>query len=157
MWIALTLTVAVASGCGEPGQVKVYPVKRKITFDGKAMVGGGAISFVPTAGQSGKTAGGEIKSDGTYELRTYKDGDGSMTGEFRVVISQVVAKEPPKTNDGEAPAAATSAVSEADHIPAIYSDHQNSPLTTKVEPKPANVIDFDLQRSAGPPPQTGAG
>jgi hypothetical protein len=153
---AAAFLASAALGCGESGRVRVYPVKGKISFEGRPMAGGGSISLVPLASQAGKTAGGVINEDGTYELMTYKAGDGSMTGEFRVVITQAGEKEPPRTKDGEAPAAATSTVAEADRIPAIYSDSQNSPLKATVEAK-AQEINFDLQRSAAPPPIIGAG
>ena len=82
------------------------------------MKGGGSISFVPLGDQAGKTAGGEIKEDGTYELMTNKPGDGSMTGEFRVVIIQVTEREPePHQGRREGAAKVLSLVGEADRIP----------------------------------------
>src|SRR5262245_48527234 len=33
-------------GCGPAGQVKTYPVKGTVKFEGKPMVGGGAISLI---------------------------------------------------------------------------------------------------------------
>lgn len=100
--------------------------------------------------QSGKTAGGEIQPDGSYYLTTYADGDGSIPGEFRVVVSQVVQAEPEAApdSDGEAeptPVAGT-LVAKADRIPLVYADHQNSPLTTQVEENELNELDFDLTR-----------
>ena len=133
-------------GCGASGNVKVYPVKGAVTFNGKPMVGGGSISFMPLTNQRGKTAGGEIKPDGTYEMMTYKPGDGSMTGEFRVVINQVVYKEPERRGDGEGKSSGPIAVvPEAERIPPIYSDSLQSPLTAKIEAK-SNEIDLDLKR-----------
>jgi len=141
------LFVAVfAAGCGSSDNVAVYPVKGKITFNGKPMVGTGAISLIPTGKQAGAAAGGEIKEDGTYELTTYKPGDGSMPGEFRVVIHQVVFQEGANTEDGAAPgsSAVPPPVPEADRIPEIFSNPTNSPLTMKVEAKP-NEINLDLK------------
>lgn len=132
-------------GCGPAGQVKTYPVKGVVKFDGKPMVGGGAISLVPVTDQSGKTAGGTIQPGGTYVLGTYKENDGSMAGEFRVVIYQETVKEEKATPDGAAPTVRASAdVPMADRIPMVYSSTE-TPLTAKIETK-ANVIDFDLKR-----------
>lgn len=154
LWVAVVAATAVAcAGCG--GSSKVYPVKGTVKFEGKPMKGGGAISFVPTGGQSGKAAGGEIKEDGTYELMTHKPGDGSMTGDFRVVILQSTDREPGQTTDGERTGKSVSVVGEADRIPAIYADPTQSPLTAKVEAK-ENAIDFDLKRDAGRPVIKGA-
>jgi hypothetical protein len=130
-------------GCS--GQTPVYPVKGTITFEGKPMKGGGSIAFVPVGDQKGKTAGGEIGPDGSYQLMTHKPGDGSMAGDFRVVITQVTEHEPERTPDGKAPAKGGTSLDAADRIPANYGDHQKSPVTTKVEPK-SNTLDFDLKR-----------
>jgi hypothetical protein len=153
LWLASAVAVACAGGCG--GSAKVHPVKGTVKFEGKPMKGGGSISFVPTGGQSGKAAGGEIKDDGTYELMTDKPGDGSMTGDFRVVITQSTDREPNPTKDGERAGKAVTVVGEADRIPLIYADATKSPLTAKVEAKD-NVLDFDLKRDAGPPVIKGA-
>ena len=141
--IGLTLLLG---GCGPSGQVKTYPVKGVVKFDGKPMVGGGSISLIPLADQPGKTAAGIIQPDGSYVLETYKAGDGSMAGEFRVAIFQETVKEGKAAPDGSAPSAtAAISVPAADRIPVIYGDDRGSPLTAKVETKP-NVIDFDLKR-----------
>jgi hypothetical protein len=154
-WVGASLVVVVSLGCGDSNNT-VYPVKGKITFEGKPMKGGGAISFMPVGNQAGKAPGGEIDENGNYVLTTYKPGDGSMAGEFRVVILQVVEKEPEPTPDGRAPAPAPPPLPVADRIPAIYADPQRTPLTTKVEAKGANELNFDLKRSAEPPPIRGA-
>jgi hypothetical protein len=144
LWLVL-LTVA-ALGCGSSGNVKVYPVKGKVNFEGQPMKGGGSIAFVPTSGQVGAAAGGEIKEDGTYELMTYNPGDGSMPGDFRVVITQVTVKEPEESEDGSAPKSADGlTVPLEDQIPQVYGDNANSPLTAKVEER-SNEINFDLKR-----------
>src|SRR5262245_48890054 len=141
----VTAGVGVTLGCNPSGQVKVYPVKGRVTFAGKPMVGGGAISFIPKTDQAGKTAGGIVKPDGSYVLGTYTESDGSMAGEFKVVIFQETAKEPEATPDGSRPAAAASlVVAAADRIPLTYANDRQTPLTAKVEPK-SNEIDFDLK------------
>jgi hypothetical protein len=145
-FLFFSTALLLAAGCSPSGQVKVYPVKGRITFEGKPMVGGGGISFVPKTEQVGKTAGGIIKPDGTYVLGTYAEADGSMAGDFRVLVFQETAKEPERTADGAAPAKATaSEVAAADRIPLIYANDRESPLSAKVETKP-NEIDFDLKR-----------
>jgi hypothetical protein len=134
-------------GCGPSGQVKVYPVKGRVNFEGKPMMGGGAISFVPVNEQPGKTAGGVVKPDGTYELSTYRESDGSMAGEFRVTIFQETAQEQVATPDGTAPAAAAKPdVALTDRIPLVYMNDRETPLKAMVEAKPLNEINFDLKR-----------
>lgn len=145
-WLAALLLV-VGAGCGPSGQVKVYPVQGKVMFEGKPLVGGGAISFVPLSEQAGKTAGGVIQPDGTYQLGTYKEADGSMVGEFRVTVFQETAQEQVATPDGAAPAAAAKpAVAQADRIPFVYMSDRETPLRATVEAKPLNELNFELKR-----------
>lgn len=133
--------LSFSGGCG---RIPVYPVRGKITFEGQPMKGGGSISFMPMNDQPGKAAGGEISSDGSYVLMTHRPGDGSMTGQFRVVIAQVTENEPERSPDGSAPKKSQSLPKE-DRIPTIYADPQNSPLTATVEAKD-NELNFDLKR-----------
>ena len=135
------------SGCGRSDGVAVYPVSGKITLNGQPMKGGGSISFIPTSNQKGKTPGGEIKEDGTYAMSTYGAADGSMAGDFRVVINQVTVHEPESVLDGSGQRTKkpTVLVEPKDQIPAIYGNLDKSPLTAKVEAKP-NVIDFDIKK-----------
>ena len=138
--------VVVATGCGSG--VSVYPVEGKVIYNGKPMKGGGVISLVPLSNQEGKAAGGEIDEEGNYKLTTYRPGDGSMAGEFRVVIMQVTEREPETTQDGQKTAQALQAVAPADRIPTVYSDPLSSPLRATVEAKSKNEIDFELKPQA---------
>lgn len=142
------LAIGLMAGCGNNGNVTVYPVSGTVKFNGKPMEGGGSIAFMPKGKQAGKAAGGTINMDGTYSLSTYKENDGSMVGDFKVIITQETSIEPMATPDGEAPTAKPKPEVPADaRIPAIYSDPQSSVLEAKVEAK-ANTIDFDLKPQA---------
>jgi hypothetical protein len=149
--------VVVAGSLGCNGDNPVYPVQGKITFEGKPMVGGGSISFLPLGNQPGKTAGADVDENGTYKMTTYRPGDGSMVGEFRVVITQVVEKEPEATPDGQKAPKAVSTVPPQDRIPTIYGDPMNSPLRATVEAKGMNELNFNLERKAQPAGGPGAG
>jgi len=147
------MALVLLSGCSEPS---VYPVKGQVMYNGKPMVGGGAISLIPPEGQAGKAAGGEIAADGTFFLSTYKEGDGSMPGEFRVVIHQTTEKEGENRGDGTKAGKATTTVAPADRIPLIYSDQDKSPLKLTVEKKNNSNIVLTLDPSLGekPSPRT---
>lgn len=151
-WGALLVLAAAAAGCGDA--VRPYPVHGRVTFEGKPLAGGGSIAFVPLGTQPGKTAGAEIEADGTYRLTTYQPGDGSMTGEFRVVIMQVTVKEPEARPDGTRAAEPTRVVTAAQTIPTLYADYEQSPLRATVEAKSDNEINFNLTRD--PAPQSAA-
>jgi hypothetical protein len=146
--VALAFLLAVIGCSGNPA---VYPVKGKVMWEGKPMAGGGSISFVPLGNQPGKAAGGFIAEDGTYTLTTHREGDGSMPGEFRVVINQVTETEPQRTEDGKAVAKGKS-LPAADRIPTIFSDTYQSPVKVKVEAKSPNEINIDLKKTDVPAP-----
>ena len=80
--MCLATLLCAVSGCGsEPaytGPIRI-PLTGKVTIDG-APVGGGTISFIPTA--KGNPAGGEI-SNGTYTVSEEK---GANAGPHRVEI-----------------------------------------------------------------------
>jgi len=84
MWTLVVLLLT--AGCGGSN----YPtaeVKGKVLYDGKPLVGGGQILFVPLA-KEGKASTGEILPDGSFSLTTYDAGDGAILGEHRVEIWQ---------------------------------------------------------------------
>ena len=91
MSAALSATLA---GCGDSGaeaQVATYPVKGKVLqADGRPMTAGQVI-FVPD-GPAGRRAVGDINSDGTFALMTYKSGDGAAPGNYRVAIDPTPAE-----------------------------------------------------------------
>jgi hypothetical protein len=62
----------------------LIPVKGKVTYKGKPLAMG-MISFVPDG--YGREARGDIQSDGSFVLTTYKEGDGVVAGEHRVTIT----------------------------------------------------------------------
>lgn len=73
-------------GCGSnaaPQGVPTVPVKGKITYKGKPLTQG-SITFEP---DYGREAHGAIHPDGTFELTTYKDGDGAVPGVHRFAVS----------------------------------------------------------------------
>ncbi len=156
--VGISLT-AVVVGCSNSDRQPVYPVRGTIRLEGQSMPGGGTIAFIPMERQKGKTAGGEIRENGTYELTTYSTGDGSMAGYFRVVIIQSTAMEPREAiPDGQPiPEGGMQglAISLDDHIPAVYGDPGKSPLRATVEPT-SNVLNFDLQRKLDVGPGEGA-
>ncbi len=142
---------AIIVGCGESENVEVFPARGIVKFDGKPMIGGGAISLVPMVSQSGKNAGGIINADGTFVLTTYEDGDGAMTGSFRVIINQSTSQEPENGGDsdaaGKAPVKAVQTVTSADVIPTIYADPVSSPVEVRIEARELNELTINLERN----------
>lgn len=95
--LALLVTLAFfANGCGRSGaEFNVAPVRGKVLYNGQPVTSG-VVRFRPTEvagareGVTGKPASGEVKSDGTFVLSTYKDGDGAVIGKHEVSYLPVV-------------------------------------------------------------------
>ncbi len=136
------------------GKAPVFPTSGIVIYNGKPMVGGGAISFIPVSPQKGKAAGGTITEDGSFIMSTYEEGDGSVAGEFRVTIYQSTSQEPDTESmpaDGEAAGAKSTEpiqiVEQNDIIPPIYSDASKSPVTVKIDPNGNNEsLKIELKR-----------
>lgn len=61
----------------------MVPVSGTVTFNGKPLEFG-SIMFQPPSGQP---AQGQIQSDGSFTLSTYKPGDGAVIGKHKVRIA----------------------------------------------------------------------
>jgi hypothetical protein len=75
------------SGCGSSsgsGPATVVPAKGKVTYKGQPLTQGD-ITFEPI--ENGREANGSIKPDGTFELTTFKQGDGAVAGKHRVSVT----------------------------------------------------------------------
>jgi hypothetical protein len=83
--------MVAATGCGSTAY-ETAPVHGKVAIDGKPLFQG-KVRFAPIAKgentQVGKPAFGDIQSDGTYRLTTFKADDGAVVGDHWVTILNV--------------------------------------------------------------------
>jgi hypothetical protein len=79
------LLLVGAAGCG----TRMYPVTGKVTFPDGTPLAVGTVVFERVDGSrmDGAMARGNIRPDGSYELRTSSPGDGALPGRYRVLIS----------------------------------------------------------------------
>ena len=96
--ILLALAALLCGACwgcggvaGGGGSTALVPVKGKVTFKGQPVTKG-RIQFEPDG--FGKSARGQLQSDGSFVLTTEKDGDGVITGQHRVTVSGTGIKSP---------------------------------------------------------------
>ena len=112
--------LVLAAGCGDSGP-KVVPVRGKVTYNGNPVTRG-TVTFTPAAG--GAPATGEIGSDGTFSMTTFRSGDGAVPGKHKVFI--VAMAEPtdqlPESRSPTPPPT----------IPVKYTSPATSPLTADV-------------------------
>lgn len=94
--VLASLFLLPCAGCGSNAQTayttSTVPVKGKVTLNGKPLTKG-MVTFEP---DSGREAHGDIKSDGTYVLTTFKEGDGAVPGTHRVAVSNAGRSVPNK-------------------------------------------------------------
>ncbi|MEQ1827667.1 MAG: hypothetical protein ABL921_17035 [Pirellula sp.] len=125
------LLCAVLVGCDGS---KLASVKGKVSFGGKP-VPGGTVNFIPL--NSGPTASGEIKSDGSYALTTNVQGDGAAPGSYKVVIVAMEDQAGKLPEDRNPLPAAL--------IPVRYTSLATTDLTATVDKK-ENTINFELSK-----------
>jgi hypothetical protein len=77
------LFLAGAAGCGGGP----YPVRGTVTLEDGTPVTSGMVTFETKDVEKPLTARGEIKADGSYQLGTYKPGDGAPPGVYRVIVT----------------------------------------------------------------------
>jgi hypothetical protein len=86
--VVATATALTIAGCGTSGDERpTAKVTGKVTVNGTPVTSGELV-FSPTGGTNSKNPGqagrGPVKSDGTYEVSTYGNGDGAVVGKHRV-------------------------------------------------------------------------
>ncbi len=108
--------LCTATGCGKSGwQASTYPVSGVIKINGESPEKA-VLIFHSTAGPVDRRHSEPwaiVESDGSFEISTYKDGDGAPKGEYAVTLYW------PAYSFMDAP----------DRLKGVYND-VNSPLTT---------------------------
>lgn len=125
------LFVCLLAGCGDKGP-KTAVVHGTVTYKGKP-VPNGSINFVPA---DGPAATGEIRSDGSYRLTTFRKGDGAILGTHKVVIVAM------QDQSGQAVEAYTPLPPPI--VPVKYTSLATTDLTAEVKDQ-ENTINFDLK------------
>lgn len=98
LFLALTLPcIALCFGCDQTGQ-GLAPASGTVTADGKPVTGG-TITFIPSG--EGKPGSGEVKSDGSFTLTTYKDGDGVVVGKGTISYTAPSVEIPEDLKPGQ--------------------------------------------------------
>jgi hypothetical protein len=118
------------AGCGGPS---LYPVHGKVVWENGAEareLDGGLVVCEAVNGAVG--ARGDIQKDGSFQLSTYKPGDGAVPGKHRVAVVENKPGEPPP----------------APIIDRAFFSVETSGLEINVEPK-TNAVTLKVRR--GPP------
>jgi hypothetical protein len=131
----LVWQLLLVSGCGG-GLPETAPVRGVVTFDGKPLSGfqHAAVAFTPSAGRPAK---GVISlNDGSFELSTYKSGDGARVGRHTVAVSATVDEPNSKTDDRYPGVRFV--------IPEKFADRDTAGLVYEVNTR-SNVVEIQLR------------
>ena len=133
----LAVALLSLSGCFGSGDKSLAPVTGTVKAKGK-IVTAGKIMFYPDAG--GRPAMGAIGPDGTYSLKTNKDGDCASIGTHTVTFNCVEFRGGGGGDDifDTGPGEKMIWI-----IPEKFSDPRSTTVKATVESGNSNVIDFD--------------
>lgn len=131
--LLLVFALSIFVGCSGSDLVSV---KGTVTYNNKPVTSG-TITFVSDDNAS---AYGDLKADGSYQLKTLKPGDGAKPGNYKVIV---VAMQDQSTllPEERSPLPAPT-------VPFKYTSLATTDLTATVERKD-NVINFDLKGPLG--------
>jgi hypothetical protein len=140
--VGLGLVCSFGGCSNDPNMPKLGKVHGKVIYNGKPL-DGGRVVFTPAMGKGGDTgqaAGGEIDSDGTYEMTTFNTGDGAIIGQHIVTI---VSREKGARNEPDANGHIKYELHKS-VTPAKYATPDKSPLRCTVVPE-GSTFDIELK------------
>src|SRR5947208_6474009 len=91
--VAAAVLLAGAAGCDS--NPRTYPVHGKVMLEDGRLVTRGVVLFEGASGGALVAARGTITPNGTYEMSTYKPGDGVPPGKYRVQINPIDLSDTP--------------------------------------------------------------
>jgi len=157
--------VCVVAGCFRYVEDKwsrarplTYPVRGTVQYDGRS-VSGAVVTFMGRSTSGADLAAvGLTDANGRFELKTYRPGDGAISGSHRVAIEKrsLGGGEPDTGKPFESQqeyeaqrAAGAGPPKLARELPAKYGSFETSGLTAEVSDKGPNEFIFQLE-GAGP-------
>lgn len=136
------LALSALVGCSSQGPT-TYPVSGKVLLDGQPLEGA-AIMLKPVDG--GSNAYGVGGADGSFDVTTYRQGDGAVPGKHQIIVTleKIVQPDDLKTEpvagqeegfDDELELAVSNQAEVISLVPARYADFETSGLTVEVGPE----------------------
>lgn len=132
----ICILVSTLTGCGD-GHPARSLVTGTVSYNGKPL-SIGSLVFVPVEG--GPSAQGKVARDGSYEMGTFKEDDGVIPGDYKVMIIALTSSGGSGLPEDEVKAN-NEPVSV---IPEWYGDLEKSGLLVTVFADKPNTIDFPL-------------
>ena len=137
-YISLLLSIIAVTlfGCSSQTGPECFPVHGLVSTKGKPL----AEAMVTLHPVSGEMAGGQkplgiTKADGTFELTTFKSGDGAPPGEYAISVElralQTGGEEPTRTGPNTLPAKYAKPATSGLKFTVIAGENQISPIELK--------------------------
>lgn len=145
---ALFLTAIAVIGCSRQANDKwtrarpaTYPVTGTVSLQGRPIEAAKVQFSTQSAGRE-YVAFGYTDSSGRFRLRTFRDGDGAVEGDHRVMVEKITWSEskPAETLGDVLPPP-----KEISHLAARYREAESSGLTATVTAKGPNDILLNLE------------
>jgi hypothetical protein len=100
-WLIAGLAIAAHTGCGDSG-LSIVPVSGKVTFSGGPCPAAGNVGFTPISVEPGlphRPGSGQFREDGTFQVTSFKKGDGLVPGRYRVTVMCFSGLPDPRSRD----------------------------------------------------------
>jgi hypothetical protein len=146
----VALLGVVVAGCGG----RTSPVQGVIRLEG-APVAGATVLFMPDGQQGGRPASGFTSADGVFHLTTYRQDDGAVPGNYRVLVQKTEAEKDQTTAERSALERARAKYEEKSvqrarkpSLPETYARFESTPLRCTVPV--SGAVTLDLHKGGKP-------
>lgn len=146
MLLFVVPVMAITIGCGGAGRVDgEYPVHSAsgtITQKGQPLDSAQVIFYHEEKGKP--PARGTTDSSGRFTLTTYNQGDGAVTGNFKVTVKKVVSDGPQVSDDEPIDPKVGEKMQVKSLVPAKYGSPATTDLKATVK-ESDNSFEFDVE------------
>jgi len=122
--------VSLVLGCSGSGGFTT--VKGTVTYAGKPLTNG-YVTLIPE--ETGETVSGQIGSDGSFTLTTFRPDDGVKSGKYKVRVASYLSEAKMDDPTSGKPA-----------IPEKYFDAAKSGLVVTIENKSPQTLELNLPK-----------
>jgi hypothetical protein len=147
------VALVVLSGCSGDGRLDVAKVRGKVTYKGQGVPQATVLLFRidPPDEMSRKLHPyAYVEPDGTFEIKTYVDGDGAPPGKYRVsIMAPAAGGTSKKDQPAETQAASAPGVKVPAAIAAKFANVETAGLEIEVNAGENNLPPFELSAGSG--------
>lgn len=88
LWLIGGVSLLPAMGCGSSGP-EMVPIRGEVILNGEPLrdVTQGIVRYSPQQSGAAREATARIQPDGSFEMTTFKKGDGVVVGEYSLTVS----------------------------------------------------------------------